>query len=166
MRHIISLLVENKPGVVSRVSGLFSGRGYSLESITYGETMDPSLCRVTLTSTGDETAIEQILKQLHRLIDTIKVQNLTDHKAITRELAIVKVRADKGYRAEIIKMAETYKATVLDVSTDSFVMEITGSTRKIEDFIEVMSEYTILDIARSGLVALEKGSKTTKGKKS
>jgi len=156
------MLVENKPGVLSRVSGLFSGRGYSLESITYGETMDPSLVRITLTSTGEDAVIEQIMKQLNRLIDTIKVLDLTHKKAVHREVALVKVSAEKGLRSEILKLAEAFKATVLDVAWDSVILEINGNHDKIDDFLDIMSEYTVLEVARSGLVSMERGKKNEK----
>jgi acetolactate synthase-1/3 small subunit len=160
MKHIIALLVENKQGVLARISGLFSGRGYNLESITAGVTTDPTVTRITLACTGDDSVVEQITKQLHRLIDVIKVTELTAVPALHRELMLIKVSAHGRQRGEIFQVADVFKAQVMDVGHDTMSVELTGSPEKIEDFSSLMQPYGIVEIARSGVVSMERSRKT------
>ena len=159
MTHVISLLVENHQGVLARIAGLFSGRAYNLESLTVGVTNDPQISRVTLVCKGDDAIIEQIKKQLNKLIDIIKVIDLTDLPAIHREIALIKVQSDPNSRAEIIQIADVFRARVVDVGFDSLTIEATGSTEKIDDLLTILSTRTILEVARSGLVSMERGRK-------
>ena len=162
MTHNISLLVENHQGVLARISGLFSGRGYNLESLTVGMTMDSSVSRITLVCKGDDAVIDQIKKQLNRLIDVIKVQDLTSLPSVNRELALIKITANHSRRGEVFQVADVFGCRVMDVGTESMIIEITGSPSKIDDFLSVLQPYKIQEVARSGLVALERGKKTKK----
>lgn len=162
MTHTISLLVENHEGVLSRISGLFSGRGYNLESLTVGVTTDPTVSRITLVCSGDDQVIEQIKKQLNRLVDVIKVMDFTQLSSVDRELALVKVSALPGHRGEILQVADVFRAQIMDVASDSITMEITGSSEKINDFLSVMQDFTVVEMARSGVVSMERGKKGKK----
>ncbi len=159
MKHIISMLVENHQGVLARIAGLFSGRGYNLESITVGATVDPTVSRLTLACLGDDAVVEQIKKQLNRLIDVIKVLDLTDSPALHRELALVKVSARGRSRADVIQVADVFKAQVMDMGVDTMTLEITGSSDKIEDFVALLAPFGLVELARSGVVSLERGKK-------
>ncbi len=159
MKHIISMLVENHQGVLARIAGLFSGRGYNLESITVGVTMDPTVSRLTLVCGGDDAIVEQIKKQLNRLVDVIKVYDLTGVPALHRELMLVKVNAKGRQRGEIFQVADVFKSQVMDVGNDTMTLEITGSPEKIEDFSALLAPYGIVEMARSGLVSVERGKK-------
>jgi acetolactate synthase-1/3 small subunit len=159
MTHVLSLLVENHQGVLSRISGLFSGRGYNLESITAGVTTDPDITRITLVCQGDDLVIAQIKKQLNKLVDVIKVTDLTGVPALHRELALIKVRVKPSQRGEIFQVADVFRARVLDVGLDAMVLELVGSPEKIDDFAAILQPYTIQEIARSGLISVERGKK-------
>jgi len=159
MKHTITLLVENHEGVLSRISGLFSGRGYNLESFTAGPAVDPSTSRITLVCSGDDQIIDQIKKQLNRLIDVIHLVDLTDSPSVDRELALVKVRAKSGERGEIFQIADIFRAQVMDVARDTIMLELTGSGEKIDDFIALLEDFSILEFARSGLVSMSRGTK-------
>ncbi|HTP59653.1 MAG TPA: acetolactate synthase small subunit [Spirochaetia bacterium] len=160
MKHVICLHVENKQGVLARIAGLFSGRGYNLESITAGATADPTVTRITLACLGDDTVVEQIKKQLNRLIDVIRVTDLTGLPALHRELLLIKVSARPSLRGEIFQVADVFKAQVMDVGHDTMSLELTGATDKIDDFIALLSPYGLVEMARSGLVSLERSKKT------
>lgn len=160
--HTISLLVENHQGVLARISGLFSGRGYNLESLTVGVTMDPTVSRITLVCTGDDSVIEQIKKQLNRLIDVIKVIDLTHVPSVNRELALVKVSAKQNRRGEIFQVADVFGCRVMDVGAESMILEITGPSEKIDDFLALMQPYSTQEVARSGLIAMERSKKNKK----
>ncbi len=134
MKHIISMLVENRQGVLARIAGLFSGRAYNLESMTVGVTQDPTISRITLACGGDDAVVEQIKKQLNRLVDVIKVFDLSASSALHRELALIKVSAKGRTRGEIFQVADVFKAQVMDVGHDTMSVELTGSPEKIEDF--------------------------------
>jgi acetolactate synthase-1/3 small subunit len=162
MTHVISMLVENHQGVLARIAGLFSGRAYNLESLTVGPTNDPTVSRITLVCIGDDNVIEQIKKQLNKLIDVIKLVDLTGLQTLERELALVKVAATANQRGEIFQVADVFRAKVLDVGMDSMVIEVTGSSEKIDDFMAIMQSFTILEMARSGMVSMERGKKTKK----
>lgn len=159
MKHILSMLVENHQGVLARIAGLFSGRGYNLESITVGVTIDPTVSRLTLVCCGDDPVVEQIKKQLNRLVDVIKVYDLTGQPSLNRELALVKVSTKTRTRGEVFEVADVFKAEVMDVGHDTMTMELTGSPEKIDDFIDLVSPYGIVEMARSGLVSVERGKK-------
>jgi acetolactate synthase-1/3 small subunit len=161
MKHVISMIVENHQGVLARIAGLFSGRGYNLESITVGITTDPSISRLTLVCCGDDAVVEQIKKQLNRLIDVIKVYDYTGVPALNRELALVKVSTKTRSRGEVFQVAEVFKADVLDIGHDTLTLEITGASETIDDFLELVSPYGLVEVARSGLVSMERARKST-----
>jgi len=162
MTHVISLLVENHQGVLARIAGLFSGRAYNLESLTVGVTTDPSVSRITLVCSGDDAVIEQIKKQLNKLIDIIKLVDLTGVQSVHRELALIKVTAPAEKRGEIFQVADVFRGKAVDVGTDAMVIEVTGSPEKIDDLLTLLSGYSSLEVARSGLVSIERGKKTKK----
>src|SRR5881409_2694127 len=153
-KHMIAVLVENKFGVLSRVAGLFSARGYNIESLSVGETLDPSVSRMTLVVRGDEFVIEQVTKQLHKLIDVIKVTDLTDEGHVERELVLVRVNAEPSNRAEILR------ARVVDVTPVSFELEATGDEGKLEALIDLLRPIGIQELVRTGKVAIARGPKT------
>jgi acetolactate synthase-1/3 small subunit len=159
MTHVLSMLVENHQGVLSRIAGLFSGRGYNLETITAGVTTDPEVTRITLVCKGDDNVIDQIKKQLNKLIDVIKVTDLGLVPSLHRELALIKVRAKPNQRGEVFQVADVFRARVLDVGIDSMILEVTGSADKVDNFIAVLQPYSIREVARSGLISMERGRK-------
>jgi acetolactate synthase I/III small subunit len=159
MTHAISLLVENHQGVLARIAGLFSGRGYNLESLTVGVTTDPSVSRITLVCMGEESVIEQIKKQLNKIVDVIKVVDMYDIPSVNREIALIKVNVKSNQRGEILQIADIFDARVVDVGTSSVVLEVTGATDKVNDYIVLVQQYSIAEIARSGLVSMERGKK-------
>jgi len=159
MKHIISLHVENQQGVLARISGLLSGRGYNVESITAGATTDPTVSRITLACTGDDAVVEQIKKQLNRLIDVIKVTELTNVPALNRELLLIKVTARSAQRGEIFQVADVFKAQVMDVGVDTMSIELSGSPEKVDDLIALLLPYGIVEMARSGVVSMERSKK-------
>src|SRR5262245_49276997 len=159
-KHTISVLVENRFGVLSRVAGLFSARGYNIESLSVGETLDPAVSRMTLVVTGDEFVIEQVTKQLHKLIDVIKVSDLTDDSHVERELVLIRVNAEPQHRAEILRTADIFRAHVVDVTPLSFTLEATGDEGKLEALIELLRPMGIQEIVRTGKVAIARGAKT------
>lgn len=161
-RHTISILVQNKFGVLSRVASLFSGRGYNIESLSVAPTEDTTLSRMTIVTNGSEEIMEQINKQLNKLIDVIKVVDVSHEKFIDREMALVKVRADASVRADVIRAADIFKGNIVDASARTCTIEVTGDEGKIEAFIDLMSSIGILEIARTGKVAISKGPRTLK----
>lgn len=154
MRHTISVLVENKFGVLTRVAGLFSGRGYNIDSLNVAPTHDGTLSRMTIVTRGDNATVEQIVKQLNKLVDSVKVIDYCQGDYIDRELVLLKVKAEPQNRAEICQMAELFRAKVVDVQPDSLTIEITGGESKIEKFILLMKSFGICDLTRTGQVAL------------
>lgn len=154
MRHTISVLVENKFGVLTRVTGLFSGRGYNIDTLNVGPTHDPTLSRMTIVTRGDNATVEQICKQLNKLVNVVKVVDYGSDKYIDRELVLVKVGSDSKNRAEVAQMAELFRAKIVDVQLKSVTIEITGSEAKIEKFLMLMKDYGVLDLTRTGQVAL------------
>jgi acetolactate synthase-1/3 small subunit len=159
-KHTIAVLVENKFGVLSRVAGLFSARGYNIESLSVGETLDPTVSRMTLVVRGDEFVIEQVMKQLHKLIDVIKVSDLTDDRHVERELVLIRVNAEPQHRAEVLRTADIFRAKVIDVTASSFTLEATGDEGKIEALIELLRPLGVQEIVRTGKVAIARGPKT------
>lgn len=158
-RHVISVLVENQYGVLQRVSGLFSRRGYNIESLSVGVTEDPKVSRVTIVVNGDEYILDQIKKQLDKLIVVKKVLELKTGKSIFRELILVKVKAKPEQRLVIFEMVNIFRAKVVDIGSESLTLEITGEGSKNDAFIELLEPYGIIEIARTGITALERGNK-------
>lgn len=154
MRHTISVLVENKFGVLSRISGLFSGRGYNIESLTVGETIDPQISIMTIVTTGDDQIIEQITKQLNKLIDVIKVTDMTELDHVEREMVLIKLAPRQQDKAEVLRLAEIFRGRVVDSGPATYTLEITGDEKKIEAFIELVKPYGIKEFARTGKVAI------------
>jgi acetolactate synthase-1/3 small subunit len=154
MRHTISVLVENKFGVLTRVAGLFSGRGYNIDSLNVAPTHDATLSRMTIVTRGDDATVEQICKQLEKLVDAVKVIDYSKTDYIDRELVLVKVSANGQNRAEICQLAELFRAKVVNVQPDSIVIEITGAEGKIEQFLTLLKDFGIVDLTRTGVVAL------------
>jgi acetolactate synthase-1/3 small subunit len=161
MQHVISILVENEPGVLSRVSGLFSGRGFNIESLNVAETLDPTISRMTLVTTGNEQIIEQIIKQLNKLVNVIKVMDLTGSDFVSREMLLVRVRAEAASRAEVLRIMEIFRGRVVDVSLKSYALEITGDEKKIQAVIDLLTPFGILEIVRTGKVAVVRAKKDT-----
>jgi len=162
MRHIISLLMENESGALSRVSGLFSARGYNIESLTVAPTEDPTLSRMTIVTSGSDEIIEQIIKQLNKLIDVVKVLDLNDGRFIERELMIVKVKANAQYRDEMKRMCDIFRGRIIDVSDSSFTIEITGSSSKLDAYIESIDKAAILETVRTGASGIGRGDRILK----
>lgn len=154
MRHTISVLVENRFGVLTRVAGLFSGRGYNIDSLNVAPTHDDTLSRMTIVTSGDDATVEQIVKQLNKLVDVVRTIDYRQGDYIDRELVLIKVKAEPTNRAEICQMAELFRAKVVDVQPDSLTIEITGGESKIEKFILLMKSFGIVDLTRTGQVAL------------
>lgn len=164
MRHTISVLVENKFGVLARVASLFSGRGFNIESLTVAETLDPTVSRMTIVTSGDDRIIEQIIKQLRKLIDVIKVVDLEEYEYIDRELALIKVTAEGPGRAEILRIIEIFRGKVVDVTPETYTVEITGDEDKIRAFIELLKPFGIREIVRTGKVAITRGAQPLKAR--
>jgi acetolactate synthase-1/3 small subunit len=154
MRHTISVLVENKFGVLTRVAGLFSGRGYNIDTLNVGPTHDPALSRMTIVTHGDEATLEQIVKQLNKLPNVIKIQSFRDDEYVDRELVLVRVAVDSKTRAEVMQITDIFRAKIVDVQPKSLTIEITGSEGKVEKFIGLMHPFGIQEITRTGKVAL------------
>ena len=159
MQRVFSLLVDNNPGVLSRVSGLFSRRGYSIDSITAGVTEDPRFTRITIVASGDELILSQIEKQVRKLEDVIEIKVLHPEDSVYRELIMVKVRANKTERTEIISVADIFRAKIVDVEKDSLMVELTGNGSKVDAFLELLEGYEILELARTGITGLQRGIK-------
>ncbi|MBN1596479.1 acetolactate synthase small subunit [candidate division FCPU426 bacterium] len=159
MRHTLSVLVENQPGVLARVAGLFSGRGFNISSLTVGETEDPTTSRMTIVVAGDDVILEQITKQLNKLVDVIKVYDYTAEAHLERELALIKVQAELKDRSEIIQLAEIFRAKIVDVSDRTYTLEITGTDDKVNAFIDLLRPFGIRELIRTGTVASARGMK-------
>lgn len=157
-KQVFSLLVDNNPGVLSRISGLFSRRGYSIDSITAGMTADPRFTRITVVSSGDELILSQIEKQVRKLEDVVDIKVLKDGESVYRELIMVKLRANAAQRGEIISVADIFRAKIVDVEEDSLIVELTGTQSKLEAFLNLLKGYEILELARTGITGLSRGS--------
>ncbi len=163
MRHIISLLLENEAGALSRVAGLFSARGYNIESLTVAPTEDASLSRMTLVTSGSDEIIEQIMKQLNKLVDTVRLIDLTEGPHIEREMLLVKVRAEGGeLRAEIKRVAEIFRGRIIDVTDTTYTIELTGAGDKLNAFLDTLQRPLILEVVRSGVSGISRGEKALK----
>lgn len=160
MQHTIAVLVTNRFGVLSRISGLFSGRGFNIESLNVAETNDPNISRMTIVTRGDKKKIEQITKQLNKLIDIIKVVDLTEESFLDREMVLVKMNAEPNVREEILRIVEIFRAKIVDVSPSTYTIEITGDEGKLKGILEMLRPFGIKEIVRSGRIALARGMKS------
>jgi len=173
MKHVISVLVENRFGVLARISGLFSARGFNIDSLAVGETEDPTISRMTIVVEGDERILEQITKQLHKLVDVIKVQDLSKEEYIDRELVLIKLKVTSRNRSEVIQIVDTFRAKIVDVNPETLTVEVTGDQSKIDAVMELLSPFGIREVVRTGRIALarkkevawrpDEKSSTTKG---
>jgi len=154
MRHTISVLVENKFGALTRIAGLFSGRGYNIDTLNVAPTQDLSASRMTIVTRGDDATLEQIVKQLNKLVDVLKVIDFRDGEYVDRELALVKVAVDSMSRAEVMQITDIFRAKIVDVQPKTVTIEITGSEDKVEKFIDLMRAFGIVDLTRTGKVAM------------
>jgi len=159
MRHIISVLMENEAGALSRVAGLFSARGYNIESLTVAPTEDPTLSRMTLVTNGDEAIIEQITKQLNKLVDVVKVVDLSEAPHIERELMLIKVRATGKDREEMKRMADIFRGRIVDVTEKSYTLELTGDSAKLDAFLQAIDRVSILETVRTGASGIGRGER-------
>ena len=156
MRHVLSVLVENEPGVLSRVVGLFSGRGFNIETLNVGPTLEDGLSLMTITTSGDEQIIEQIIKQLRKLVTVVKVVDLTHLQSVEREMVLIKVNAEDERRAEVLRIADIFRCKVVDVSGNDLALEITGDQGKIKAIINLLQRFGIKEFARTGTVAMRR----------
>jgi len=161
MKHTISVLVQNRFGVLARIAGLFSGRGFNIDSLNVSPTQDDTLSRMTIVTHGDDAVIEQVEKQLKRLVEVVKVTDLTGSGFVSRELMLVKVRTDGNTRNDVIQFANIFKANVVNVEHESLVIEVTGPNEKLDAFVELMGKFGIIELARTGRVALVRSSEAT-----
>ena len=157
MRHTISVMVENEFGVLSRVSGLFSGRGFNIESLSVAETLDPSVSRMTIVTSGNDAIVEQILKQLNKLISVIKVVDLTDAETVDRELVLIKVNAESETKPEVLRLVDIFRAQVVDVAPRCYTIEMTGDEEKVNALVQLLKPIGIREIVRTGLVSIARG---------
>ncbi|BBL35546.1 Acetolactate synthase isozyme 3 small subunit [Nitrosomonas stercoris] len=162
MRHIISLLMENEAGALSRVAGLFSARGYNIESLSVAPTEDPTLSRMTLATTGSEAVVEQIIKQLNKLIEVVKLIDLSDEGYVERELMLVKLRAVDEEREEIKRLVDIFRGNIIDVTNKIYTIELTGTQSKLDGFLQAIDRNLILEIARTGVSGLGRGERILK----
>jgi acetolactate synthase-1/3 small subunit len=159
MRHTISVLLQNKPGVLSRVTGLFSGRGYNIESLCVNKTLDPNVSCLTLVTFGQDQIVEQITKQLHKLIDVIKVTDMAETEYVEREMALIRIKAESGTRAEVLRVIDIFRGKVVDVSQKSYAVEITGTEEKIQAVIDILKPIGIQEIVKTGAIAMSRAKK-------
>ena len=159
MRHIISVLLENEPGALSRVVGLFSQRNYNIESLTVAPTEDPTLSRLTLTTIGQEDVIEQITKNLNKLIEVVKLVNLSEGAHIERELMLIKVKASGAQRAEVKRTTDIFRGQIVDVTSSVYTVQLTGTSDKLDSFIEAVGPATVLEVVRTGVSGIARGEK-------
>ena len=158
MKHVLSILVDNQPGVLSRVTGLFSRRGYNIDSLSVGETENPLYSRITVAVRGDDLIIDQIRKQVSKLVDTVEVADLPPDTSIYREIALIKITATSASRADLAGIVGIFRGNIIDVAPSSITVEITGGKSKVDAFIELMRPYGILELARTGLTGLPRGA--------
>jgi acetolactate synthase-1/3 small subunit len=156
--HTLSVLVENKPGVLAHVAGMFSRRAFNISSLAVGPTQDEKVSRMTIVVNADSTPVEQVIRQLDKLVRVLKVVELDDDSSVERELALIKVRAEPADRAQLLEIASVFRASILDLSTDSLVIEATGSPRKVESLLAALDGYGVCEVARTGRVGLNRGS--------
>ncbi|CAH2031099.1 acetolactate synthase small subunit [Trichlorobacter ammonificans] len=163
MQHTISVIVENEFGVLSRVAGLFSGRGFNIDSLSVAPTTDESLSRITIVTRGDEAVLEQITKQLNKLVDVIKVLDFSDGSAIEREMALIKVTAEDQSRAEVLRIVDIFRAKIIDVTPKSYTIEATGAPAKINAILDLLRPLGLKELVRTGAVAIGRGARGWKG---
>jgi acetolactate synthase-1/3 small subunit len=164
--HTLAVLVLNRPGVLSRVSGLFSRRGFNIESLAVGTCEEPDLSRMTIVVIGDDAQVEQVIKQLNKLIDVVKVSDITENETVDRELALIKVTAEAGSsRAEVMQIADIFRAQIVDVGAKSVVLEVTGGSSKIDALESLLRQYGVKELVRTGKISMLRGTKTVKPNK-
>jgi acetolactate synthase-1/3 small subunit len=161
MRHTLAVLVENNPGVLARVAGLIRRRGFNIDSLAVGPTNDPTISRMTIVVEGDDVVLEQVTKQLRKLIEVIKVSDLTTEEHVDRELVLIKVKADPAQRSQIIQLVDVFRAHIVDVGRETLIVEATGDEEKIRAIEEILRPFGIKEFVRTGKVAMLRGSKTT-----
>ena len=162
MKHTLAVLVENKPGVLARVAGLFSRRGYNIESLAVGITDNPEISRITIVVSGNDHVLEQVTKQLNKLIDVIRVSDLEPGDTIERELALFKVKIDKGTRSEVMQIVDVFRAQIVDVGSASLIVGVTGTEDKISAIEKLLRNFGIIEVARTGKIAMNRGAKIVK----
>ncbi len=160
MRRIVSILMENEPGALSRVVGLFSQRNYNINSLTVAPTDDPTLSRLTLTTIGDDRKIEQIVKHLNKIVDVVKLVDLTDGLHVERELMLIKVKVSGAQRAEVMRLVEVFRGQIVDVTPSLYIVQLTGTSDKLDAFITALEGITIVEVARTGVSGISRGDKT------
>ncbi|WP_027087754.1 acetolactate synthase small subunit [Cohnella panacarvi] len=158
-KHTIAILVNDQPGVLQRVSGLFGRRGFNIESITVGASEEPGLSRMVIVTTGDDHTLEQIQKQLYKLIDVIKVTDVSSNPMVGRELGLIKIGAEPSARPEILGIVETFRAAVVDIGPSTLIVQVVGDTEKIDAMIELLKPYGIRELSRTGVTAMARGSR-------
>ncbi len=159
-RHTLSVLVENKPGVLARIAGLFSRRGFNIDSLAVGPTEHPEISRMTIVVNVEESPLEQVTKQLNKLVEVIKIVELDGPQSVTRELLLVKVKADAETRGQVLETIQLFRAKVVDVATDAVTIEVTGSAEKLEAFLRVLEPFGIRELVQSGMVAIGRGGRS------
>lgn len=159
MKHTLSVVVENHPGVLARVAGLFRRRGYNIDSLTVGRTENPAISRMTIVVEGDDVLIEQVTKQLHKLVEIMKIQDITDEPSVDRELVLVKVKADAQARGEIMQIVEIFRARIVDIGPNSLIIEATGDENKINAIEDSLRPFGLLELVRTGKVAMVRGGR-------
>ena len=164
MKHTVSVLVENKFGVLARVAGMFSGRGFNIHSLNVAPTHDSSLSRITVVAIGDDSALDQILKQLNKLVNVIKVTDFKRDEAVERELLLVKLSADSDSRSEIIQICDIFRAKIINFHKDSLILELTGDECKVRAFLDMIEQFEILELSRTGKLALERAKNNSPAK--
>lgn len=158
-RKVLSVLVDNTSGVLNRVAGLFSRRGYNIDSLTVGVTQDPRYSRMTIVVTGDDDILEQIIKQIEKLVDVIKVEVLEDNNSVCRELILAKIKTNPEQRQQVMAVADVFRAKIVDVGTDSLMIELTGNQNKLDAFLNLLGDYEVLELVRTGITGLARGTK-------
>ena len=166
MRHVLSALVQNRPGVLSHISGMLASRGYNIDSLAVGETEDPRLSRMTFVVVGDDSVLEQVRKQLEKIVTVVRVDDISSQDHVERDLMLIKVAAGPGKRSEVLEMVEIFRAQIVDVAADAVMIEISGKERKIEAFIDLMRPFGILELARTGRIAMVRGANNQPAKES
>jgi acetolactate synthase-1/3 small subunit len=156
-KHTLAVKVENQPGVLTRVTTLFRRRGYNIESLAVGETENPAISRITIVVRGDEKILEQVTKQLYKLVDVIKIVDITEDRSVQRELVLIKVKADNNVRADIVQIVDIFRARIVDIGKNSLIIEVTGDGGKIDAMVESLKPFGILEMVRTGVIAMVRG---------
>jgi len=159
-RHTLSVLVENKPGVLARIAGLFSRRGFNIDSLAVGPTEHPEVSRMTIVVNVEESPLEQVTKQLNKLVEVIKIVELDNAASVSRELLLVKVKADASSRGQVLEIVQLFRAKVVDVAVDALTVQVVGNTDKLEDFLRIVEPYGVRELVQSGMVAIGRGSRS------